>query len=357
MALTTDQPKSIRPGEELDLPKLNAYLREHLEAYDGDLIVNQFPGGASNLTYLLTSGNSKLVLRRPPFGLKIKSAHDMSREYRVLSALDTTYSKSPKPLLFCDDESVIGAPFYIMERMEGVILRTADDVKLDKKIVYGIAESMMDTLAELHNLDYNAIGLGELGKPEGYAERQVTGWAMRYQKAKTNDFPALENTGKWLAENLPKAQKSSLIHNDFKHDNVILDQNDLTNIKAVLDWEMCTLGDPLLDFGTTLAYWTNADEPSLLSLVGRNPSCMRGNPSRAELLELYAGKSGLDPGNGVFYYAYGLFKLAVVLQQLHYRYKLGHTKDPRFEHMHKVVEMMGEIAYKAIQKNRIDQLF
>ena len=354
-----DQAGAIRQGEELNIPHLEPYLLANIEGASGTLSVDQFPGGASNLTYLITLGDQQLVLRRPPFGKKIKSAHDMGREYRVLSALSKSYGKAPQPLLYTEDESVIGAPFYVMERVQGVILRspTGPASLLSEQQVGAIAESLVDSLVELHALDYQTVGLGNLGKPEGYVERQVQGWTKRYFKAKTDDFPAIEKVAAWLDAHRPENSGTTLIHNDYKHDNVVLDANDLTKIIAILDWEMCTIGDPLMDLGTTLAYWYDEGDPELLKMMtGMNPSSLAGNPSRSELIQLYAEKSGRNVGDFVFYYAYGLFKIAVVVQQLYFRYKGGYSKDKRFAKMNHFANGMCQMALQAIEKGRVDQL-
>ena len=354
-----DKATNIREGEELNLGNLESYLLENLPDSSGQLKVDQFPGGASNLTYLISLGEQQLVLRRPPFGTKVKSAHDMGREYKVLSALSKSYDKAPKPLLYTEDESVIGAQFYVMERVQGVILRSKKGPasELEPETIGKIASSLMDTMAELHALDYKAIGLGDLGKPEGYPERQVVGWTKRYFKSKTDEMPEIERVAAWLGQHIPPTKSASLIHNDYKHDNVVLDLNDVTKIIAILDWEMCTLGDPLMDLGTTLAYWANDEDPDLLKMAASNPSALPGNPSRAELVQMYAEKSGTDIGDMVFYYVYGLFKLAVVVQQIYYRYKHGFTKDKRFANMNYLAQGMCQMGLRAIEKNRIDDLF
>ncbi len=354
-----DQATSIRKGEELNLSSLQSYLLEKLEGANGELVIEQFPGGASNLTYLLKLGEQQMVLRRPPFGANVKSAHDMSREYKVLSALSESYGKAPKPLLYTANEGVIGSEFYVMERVQGVIIRGDGGFakKLEEKAVHNIADALMDTMVELHALDYEKMGLGNLGKPEGYVTRQVQGWTKRYFKAKTDEVPVIEQTAKWLNENIPSETGASLIHNDFKHDNVVLDANDLTKVIAILDWEMCTLGDPLMDLGTTLGYWLDEGDPPILRHVFPNPSVLKGNPSRSKLVEMYAQKSGRQVDNSVFYFAYGLFKLTGVLQQIYYRYHKGYTKDKRFAQLNKMAAVLCQMAMQAIQKNRIDKLF
>ena len=353
-----DKATQIRKGEELDVPALEKYLLQELEGASGQLQIDQFPGGASNLTYLISLGEQQMVLRRPPFGSKVKSAHDMGREYRVLSTLSKSYSKAPKPLLYTEDEAIIGAPFYIMERVQGVILRKSTGLaaELGEEKISAIASSLIETMAELHGLDYNEIGLGELGRPNGYAERQVVGWTKRYFKSKTDDFPEMEKVAEWLNQNIPAKSFDSLVHNDFKHDNVVLDPDDLTKVKAILDWEMCTLGDPFMDLGTTLGYWPNKNDPPLLKMALTFPSALPGNPSRAEFVEQYIKASGRQPENIVFYYAFGLFKIAVIIQQIYYRYKKGLTQDKRFAHFNHLVDGMGKMALRAIEKNRIEDL-
>lgn len=353
-----DQAGNVRTGEELPIEKLQSFLVEQLSEKSGELVVDQFPGGASNLTYLLTYGGRQMVLRRPPFGSKVKSAHDMGREHKVLTALSESYGKAPKPLIYTEDESIIGAPFYIMERVEGTILRKGSGYAstLGEKMIGDISESLVNAMVELHGLDYDAIGLGQLGRPVGYAERQVSGWTKRYVGSKTEEMVELQQVAKWLAQRVPKETDASLIHNDFKHDNVVLDSDDLTKVLALLDWEMCTVGDPLMDLGTTLAYWTDENDPPVMQLAGDLPSSLPGNPNREELIAMYEKKSGRKMEDPVFYYAYGLFKIAVVVQQIYYRYKMGHTQDKRFQHFNMMADGMGKLAYQAIQKNKIIDL-
>jgi len=354
--MNQDVAGNIRKGEALDSGALLPYLKDHIEGIGEDLTIRQFPGGASNLTYLLTSGELEMVLRRPPFGAKIKSAHDMGREHKVLDALSKGYGKAPKPLLYCEDESVIGAPFYVMDRVRGVILRHNMGQELGQDLVKDIADSLIDTFVELHQLDYQAVGLSDLGRPEGYIRRQVEGWTRRYIKAKTEEQKELETVGRWLADHMPTESGASLIHNDFKHDNVILDIEDLTEVKAILDWEMCTLGDPLMDLGTTLSYWMNPDDPSIFRKSFANPSLLDGNPTREGLLHAYETASGRSVDHPVFYYAFGLFKTGVVLQQIYYRFVHGHTQDQRFAQFNHVVKAFGVMASRAIELNRIDEL-
>lgn len=354
-----DQSAAVRTGEELDIEKLAAYLQSHLPDLSGPLAVTQFPRGFSNLTYLLQVGERELVLRRPPFGANIKGGHDMGREYTILSHLQAVYPKVPQTLLYCDDESVLGAPFYVMERVQGVILRVSlpDEAIPPPEVISRVAGSFIDNLAELHAVDYHAAGLGNLGKPAGYVRRQIEGWTRRYHNAQTDDLPDVERMAAWLADNMPPESGAALIHNDYKYNNLMLHPDDWSQIIAVLDWEMSTLGDPLLDLGSTLGYWIDPNDPPVMQYLKFSPSHWPGNPSRTELVQRYAQKSGRDVSHIVFYYVYGLFKLAVIIQQIYRRYKLGYTKDPRFAELDQVVRLCGQIAAQAIAKNRIDGLF
>lgn len=346
-----DQATSIRQGEELDIGSLQEYLLQHLPKASGRLEVLQFPRGFSNLTYLLKLGDQELVLRRPPFGANIKTAHDMGREYRILSSLKTVYPKVPKALLYCTDEGVMGAPFYVMERLHGVILRTKPLEGSTPELMRGISQAALAAMAELHSLDYGKAGLADLGKPQGYVQRQVSGWLQRYQNARTDDIAGMERAMQWLAANMPAESGAALIHNDFKYDNLILDPNDLTRVIAVLDWEMATLGDPLMDLGTTLGYWAEASDPP--GLKGFGLTHLAGNFSRAELVQAYAAKTGRDVSNMVFYYVFGLFKVGVIMQQIYARFKQGLTQDLRFGELIGLIQEIGQMIDKAIESQKI----
>lgn len=352
-----DQPTTVRTGEELDLLRLAAYLAQHLTNAKGPLVVEQFPSGYSNLTYLLRMGTQELVLRRPPFGANIKSAHDMGREYKVLAGLRRVYAKVPTPLLYCADETVIGAPFYVMARVRGMVLRahSAYDLMLPPPLMQRLAEQAIDTLAEIHGLDVTAAGLADLGRPQGYAERQISGWTRRYRAAQTDEIATLEQIMPWLQANLPSDSGATLVHNDFKYDNLILDADDLTQVLAVLDWEMCTLGDPLMDLGTTLGYWIEAnDPPALIDMFGL--TALPGNLNRQQVLDRYMVASGRTIQQPLFYYVYGLFKIAVIIQQIYARYRQGHTQDERFARLDQVVRDCGQLAVLALEQERISGL-
>jgi aminoglycoside phosphotransferase (APT) family kinase protein len=351
-----DSARPVRQGEELDVGRLGAHLRQHVpELSDVDeFTVQQFPGGHSNLTYLLIAGGREYVLRRPPFGSKVKSAHDMGREYRILSRLHAVYPKAPEPLVFCEDPDVMGADFYVMRRLRGIILRkeVPPDVGLGESDLRKVQENLVDALVELHGLDYEAAGLGDLGKPKGYVERQVTGWTKRYHGSQTDEIPAMNQVASWLAENMPGEAAASLIHNDFKLDNVVLDPVEPTKIIGVLDWEMSTIGDPLMDLGTTLAYWVEPGDGALESLRW-GPTTLPGSLTRQEVLDRYAQKSGRRVDDGVFYYAFGLFKTAVIIQQIYYRYKQGLTQDPRFAAFIMGVHVLCNHAARSIDSGKL----
>jgi aminoglycoside phosphotransferase (APT) family kinase protein len=273
-----------------------------------------------------------MVLRRPPFGTKVKSAHDMNREYRVLAKLHAAYPPAPEVLLYCDDVTVLGCPFYVMKPIHGIILRRSLPAGLEftAEIAQRLSESFVDNLARLHGLDYSAIGLADLGKPQGYLERQVHGWIERYHGSKTHELPEVEPISAWLMANLPPTSEAALIHNDYKFDNVVLDSADITKIVGVLDWEMCTIGDPLSDLGTALAYWVGPEDAEELQKIRWGPTNCPGSLARAQLVERYTRVTGRDVSNIVFYVAFARFKVAVIVQQIYYRYHHGLTKDQRF---------------------------
>ncbi len=355
MTISIDQPKAIRKGEEFDTVALERHLFAELAEASGPLTVEQFPSGFSNLTYLIRLGDQELVLRRPPFGNQVKSAHDMSREYKVLSRLCEVYSPAPRPLLFCQDHDVIGDDFYVMERRQGVILRQSnapEELTTDPNLARSLCESFIDNLADLHLLDYKAAGLGDLGKPNGYVERQVTGWARRYEKAKTDEYADVERLSAWLIEHMPSDGGAVLIHNDYKYDNLVLDPHDLTRIEAVLDWEMATIGDPLSDLGTSLAYWTEATDPSLSEMINFGPTTIPGSLTRRELADRYARRTGFDVSNIQYFYSFGQFKLAVILQQIYARYHRGHTQDERFAHLNDTVAALGTRGMDAVSSGK-----
>lgn len=346
MALT-DQSTEIRAGEELDAALIDSYLKTQIPGLEGTPHISQFPGGASNLTYLVQYPDQELVLRRPPFGQKARSAHDMGREFRIINQLKDAFPYCPKAYLHCVDESVIGSEFYVMERIKGIILRSdlPADLNLDASQTRTLCESFVDRLVELHRVDYQACGLGDLGKPEGYVERQIRGWTDRYDNARTPDAPDWTQVKAWLTDKMPADHPvPAIVHNDYRFDNVLLDLANPLQIIGVLDWEMTTLGDPLMDLGNTLAYWIQADDPAPVQLMRRQPSHAPGMLTRQQFVDYYAERSGIRIDNFDFYYTYGLFRLAGIVQQIYYRFFHGQTQDKRFAqfiHMNKLLEHMS----------------
>jgi aminoglycoside phosphotransferase (APT) family kinase protein len=350
-----DHPTVIRSGEELEVAKLEPYLRRHFPDETGTLEVRQFPSGHSNLTYSLHFGARELVLRRPPFGSKVKSAHDMSREFRVLSKLHAAYPPAPQALFYCADDAILGAPFYLMEPIRGVILRRNLPAHLDFSAgkARRLSESFIENLVRLHRVDYASAGLADLGKPEGYLERQVRGWTERYYGSKTHDYPEVEKISSWMQQHMPSTSAVSLVHNDYKYDNVVLHPTDITKIVGVLDWEMCTIGDPLTDLGTALAYWVDATDPEEVQQNRWGPTTEPGSFTRAEVVNHYAQKTGCDASRIAFYLAFARFKLAVIVQQIYYRYQQGLTKDERFRSMPAKIQMLLHAAWHVAQTGRI----
>jgi aminoglycoside phosphotransferase (APT) family kinase protein len=329
----------IRPGEDLEWPALVGWLRARLPGcgIDGlDLsrepAVTQFPGGHSNLTYLVRFGDAEIVIRRPPFGPVPPTAHDMAREFRWLSAMHRVFPLAPRPYLLCDDPGVIGAVFYAMERRTGLVVRASEPPQLADKPAArrAISEAMIDTLAQLHRVDVVGQGLSSLGKPAGFVERQVRGWSERWERSKTAALGDMDNLARWLRDRLPPdPDVPAVVHGDFKLDNVMVDPADVGRIVAVFDWEMSALGDPLVDLGIFLAYWQPTSPPeqhdALTTVTDR-----RGYLSRDEVVDRYAAQSGRSVASVRYYEVFALFKIAVVIQQIYFRYVNGQTSDERF---------------------------
>ena len=351
--------QKVRKGEELNEQNLKDFLQKNqlIENPQSDLQISQFSNGFSNLTYLLEIEEKEYVLRRPPFGA-IKRGHDMGREYKVLSNLHKAFTKAPKAYAYTEDSNIIGASFHIMEKMDGIILtiKEAHKRKLSATEFPTIANTWLDTFIELHQVDYKSVGLDDLGKPTGYVERQVRNWSKQYLKAATQEIPAAHKVMEWMEANQPKTYEHSLIHNDYKYDNIVFTDESWTSVSAVLDWEMCTLGDPLMDLGTSMAYWSMKTDGEMIKQGIPSPTLMDGNPSRAEIVEMYAQKSGRPINHLVFYYVYGLFKVAVIAQQIYYRYDKGLTTDERFADLDKATKLLCFMAWQAIQKKQIDHL-
>lgn len=352
--------KPVRTGEELNHEKVKTLLLSNALIADTGSVLNvsQFSNGYSNLTYLIKVEDKEYVLRRPPFAAP-KRGHDMGREYKVLSHLNPVFDKAPKTYVFCEDVNVLGAPFYIMQKVQGEILTAsaAHKRKVSPDEFAIISNTWLDAFVEFHSIDYKAAALEDLGRPEGYVSRQVTNWGKQYLAAATDDVPAAQKVMAWMEENQPTSYDHTLIHNDFKYDNVVFQDDSWQSISAILDWEMCTLGDPLMDLGTSLGYWTTADDADFMKQGLPSPTVMTGNPSRSDIVQQYALKSGRSVDHIVFYYVYGLFKIAVIAQQIYYRYKHGHTQDPKFAHLNKAAALCCNNAWQAIQKSKIDKLY
>lgn len=342
-----DSPVAVRDGEGLDAKVLAAFLLDAIPDLSEKIEIRQFPSGFSNLTYLIKAGDREMVLRKPPHGKKAKTAHDMGREYRILKALKPIFPYVPEPVLYCEDRSVLGSPFYVMERIKGVIIRKnfPKTLHFSEGEAKALCENWLDALCQLHALDYEKAGLGDFGKPLGYVQRQVEGWSRRYRDARTPDAPDYEGVMQWLHDNLPpESEKPAVIHNDYKFDNVILDPDDPLKIIGILDWEMATIGDPLMDLGASLGYWVNHDDPEELKMIRTLPTTVPGMLTRDELVRLYAEKSGRRIDNFDFYLCFGLFKLAGIAQQIYYRFYHGQTKDQRFQMLIFAVQILEKAA-------------
>lgn len=339
--------------EQNSLIALNQYLQEQGNPIAVVNTITRFTGGYSNLTYLLQTNDTAYVLRMPPHGAQIKSAHDMGREFRVLQLLKPHYNKVPTPILYCQSAEIIGAPFYIMEKLEGVILRAqnAPKMQIPSATFDQLSGALLDNLAALHALDIESTGLTQLGKPEGYVQRQVEGWVKRYYAAETDKIDTMDASAQWLQQHLPPAQAPAFLHNDYKYDNLVLDPDDLTRITGVLDWEMSTVGDPLMDLGASLAYWFEAGEEEVFK--NYNLSWLPGNYNRRQVIDRYAAKTGRDLSNISFYYAFGLFKNAVIAQQIYHRWKQGYSNDPRFGALLPMIRLLGKKAADTIERESL----
>jgi aminoglycoside phosphotransferase (APT) family kinase protein len=377
--LSSSDTAPVRPGEELDLQSLADYLRRgtsaplvgssdnsgtsvplvgspYSAAPTGETPVpllielEQFAGGHSNLTYLLRFGSVEFVLRRPPVGPVAQTAHDMPREFRLLQALHPHFPLAPRPILLCEDATVIGVPFYLMERRHGLIVRDripsaiGEDMELRRRV----SESVVDTLAALHAVDILSTGIVQIGKPEGFVARQVRGWSDRWQRSKTSEVGEMDQVGQWLGDSLPpdSAAGATIVHNDFKLDNIMLAQDDPARVVAVLDWEMCSVGDPLIDLGLLLCYWTlkGSDDRTSLRAVTTGPGWL----TREEIIARYQEQTGRDLSHIVFYETFARFKVAVIIQQIYFRYVRGQTSDERFRNFDRIVLELAQDAMKLL---------
>ena len=371
-----DKGGAVREGEELDAKAVSEWLRAQGVEIQGEPTVTQFSGGASNWTYRLQydgqyenqyegednaeSQSQDLILRRPPKGTKSKSAHDMVREYTVQKALKDAYPYVPKMIALCTDEDVIGADFYVMERMEGIIPRAnlPKGIDLNVEQTRALCTNVIDALVELHQVDYRKHSdLVSLGRGDGYCERQVNGWDKRYVKAKTPNVPSFALVRQWLAKHTPADSKTCVIHNDWRFDNVILDAEDPTRVIGVLDWEMATLGDPLMDLGSALAYWIEEDDNIIMQQSRRQPTHLKGMMTRDEVVAYYLEKTGLEIDNWTFYEVFGLFRLAGIVQQIYYRYYHKQTTNPAFKNFWIIVHVLHAKCLKLIAQYEGEVLF
>lgn len=327
--------RSVRHEDAFDVERMHQWLRANvpaLELPDEAPQVWQFPGGASNLTYLVRYPGLDLVLRRPPSGTKAASAHDMGREFTIQQAIRASYPHVPEVLAWCEDDAVIGSDFYVMRHVPGLILRADPPPGLldDPAQARALGEATFDALADLHALDVHAVGLEPFYRGDGYARRQVDGWSDRYRRARTPDLPDAENLMAWLDQRVPNDVGAQLIHGDWRLDNLVLDLDDPSAIRAVLDWEMATVGDPLMDLGSSLAYWVQANDDEVFQLFRRQPSNVAGMPTRAEIVQRYLERTGRECDDWDFYEVFGLFRLAVIVAQIWHRYQAGQTTNPAF---------------------------
>ncbi|SHK17427.1 phosphotransferase family protein [Rhodothermus profundi] len=335
----------VRPEARFNEARLAAFLRGKLPGTDQPLRVRQFTGGAANLTYLLDYGTHQYVLRRSPPGPLPRGGHDMRREYTVLSRLWQAYPLAPRAFLFCDDPEIVGTPFFVMERRHGVVVRTELPAIFQPHpdAPRRMALALVDALADLHAVDFRAIGLGELGRPAGFLERQIEGWWKRWEAARTMDLPDLAAVYTWLQANRPAHAETALVHNDYKLDNVMFALTDPGRIVAVFDWDMCTLGDPLSDLGALLAYWVRPDDPPIFRSLTTMPLDERF-PTREELVARYAARRGRPLPDVRFYHVLGLYRVTVIVAQLYARFVRGLNADPRYKALGSVLPALARAA-------------
>lgn len=346
-----DRAGRVRPGEELEAQIVADFLRKYQPELSDSPAIRQFKGGASNLTYQLDFAAQSFILRRPPFGKKARGAHNMQREYDIMRRLRPHYPYVPKMIAHCADESLIGSEFYIMEKLTGIIPRAnlPQSLELNKKEVRALCLAAIDKLVELHEVDYQAAGFSDYYKGSGYVERQVLGWSRRYEQACTPDVPDFKYVMGWLKAEMPADLPPCIIHNDFRFDNLVYDSRDTSRIIGVLDWEMATVGDPLMDLGGSLAYWIEAADPSCWRLLRRQPTHLPGMLGRDELFDYYLNKRNLSVENRKFYYIFGLFRLAVIIQQIYYRYYHNQTRNPQFKVFGVAANMLETFCRKLIR--------
>ena len=332
----TDQPKPLRSEDALDIEQLSAFIKTQVSGLVGAPVLAQFSGGASNLTYQLSFENQVFIVRCPPRGTKAKGAHDMQREYNIQLALQPFYGYVPRMIALCTDASVLGHDFYVMEKVSGIIPRAnlPKGLNLSPEDTRMLCTNVLDKMIELHKIDVTGTSLQQFGKGNGYAQRQIEGWIGRYEKVKTWNVSKANSVKAWLRAHTPATSRNSFIHNDFRFDNVVLDVNQPLKIVGILDWEMATIGDPLMDLGNTLAYWVQTDDDFVMQKFRRQPTNMKGMLTRKEVIAYYCKAMNVNVYDFKFYEVYGLFRLAVIVQQIYYRYHHGQTKNPSFRHLY-----------------------
>jgi aminoglycoside phosphotransferase (APT) family kinase protein len=351
-----DEPTDIRSGQELDRDKIHEFFKASFPEVEGELTIKQFPSGWSNLTYLITVGERDFILRRPPAGRKAKTAHDMARDYRVLKSIRPYFPYCPEALVYCEDESIMGCPFFIMERLRGVIPRRElpDGLSLSAAQGRALGENFVKIFAQLHAIDCQKAGLSDFGKPEGYVRRQVEGWSQRYRDARTEDVPDFEPVMQWLHDKMPPdSGRVSVIHNDYKFNNAVLDPDDPARIIGILDWEMATIGDPLMDLGCALGYWVENHDSDFFQATRGVITHIDGMLTRKEFVRIYSEYTGLDVSAFDFYFCFGIFRLAVIGQQIYYRHYHGQSTDDRFGVLVYGVRIFEQTAREVIERSSL----
>jgi len=334
--------KQVRKEDTLDLNKLSDYLVEHLTGFNKQdtLTIKQFKGGASNLTYQLEWNNQKVILRTSPKGANIKSAHDMVREYRIITKVKEHFSYAPKTIHLCEDKEIIGRKFYLMQKVEGIIPRKEFPIPISSSQATKICQELINVHVKLHEIDIKKTGLIELGYPQGYIQRQILGWNKRYKNARLKDSLQADGLMNWLEEHMPDDAGSSVIHNDYKLDNIVFCEKNPTKITAVLDWEMTTIGSPLMDLGCSLAYWVEKNDSPEMQAIRMMPTSIDGMMTRKEIIAYYCEKRNISIDNFDYYYIFGLFRLAVIVQQIYYRYAQGKTSNPAFKQFDSIAKIL-----------------
>ncbi|WP_026998083.1 phosphotransferase family protein [Flectobacillus major] len=347
-----DKPRTVRDEDRLDNDKIRIFIEQYLPNLTGNMTIEQFSGGASNLTYQISFGQQQYILRCPPKGTKAKGAHDMAREYKIMQALKPFYQYVPQMIAYCDDTSLIGREFYVMEKLVGIIPRAnlPKEMTLNNQETRHLCLNVLDKMVQLHQIPIEKTPLSTFGKGQGYCQRQITGWTERYKKVKTWNVPSCQYIMDWLQRNQPSEERSCFIHNDFRFDNVVLSPDNPLEVIGVLDWEMATIGDPLMDLGNSLAYWVEANDDFMFKMVRRQPTHLKGMLTRKEVVAYYCNKMGISLPSFTFYEVYGLFRLIVILQQIYFRYYHRQTTNPAYKNFWLLVNYLNWRCKRIITK-------